>query len=123
MITTMADERSSELDDAQRELDRFKGGCAELGNLTVSMRTLYVDVWREGLPRRLLVCCGNPSFICAPTRWNSIDLRVAGTEGGKILFEDEAAGVMIWCETFAVVDKPERTWRLRGNPDAEGGPT
>ncbi|MCW8132214.1 MAG: hypothetical protein KIS92_17840 [Planctomycetota bacterium] len=68
-------------------LNRWRGADARIKELTVSHRTLGIELYRKGVKGFLRIACIDPLFIHAPLEWTDADLRVElhGSEDWVVL--------------------------------------
>jgi hypothetical protein len=67
-----------------KSVDRYKGGTARLLEYFLSHKLLSIRITLPGIPGHLHIGCGDVTFICCPTMWENIDLKLEIREtGGK----------------------------------------
>lgn len=90
-------------------LARWRGGDAQLWNITTSHPTLVILVIKEELAGCLIIHCSVPRRIEAPRTWKDCEFMV---RKGEEMFDlvDEAANARILDCGVSLSEHPKKPW-------------
>lgn len=99
------DHREKTLKRAAAFLRRWNGGNAIIAELTSSLATLIINVYKEGNDGWLTLACIDPRWITGYRIWDKCDfeLRTAEIlENGEVgyILADKKAGLEVHCSSF-----------------------